>query len=190
MENTSPKLCYTASGVLIVKNKVLLIKHKKLGVWLCPGGHVDEDELPHQSAEREFEEETGIKVKVVDVLSCINYKLSLVPMEKEKVSADYSFVPSPFATNLHWINIESYRLRMKNKDKTKRVATKLWSRGCEQHLNFSYLVKPVASLKFTKNTQETTDIKWFSVDELSNIHLYKNVEKEVLLAYKFDFDKL
>ncbi len=61
-----PKICFTAGGILIHHNKVLLIKHKKLNMWLTPGGHVDERELPHQTAEREFLEETGIKVKAVE----------------------------------------------------------------------------------------------------------------------------
>ena len=48
---------------LAIDGKVLLIKHKKLGIWLCPGGHLESGELLHQAAEREFWEETGIKVK-------------------------------------------------------------------------------------------------------------------------------
>ena len=55
----------TASGFLVHNGKVLLIKHKKLGYWLAPGGHVEEDELPHEAAEREVWEETGLKVKAV-----------------------------------------------------------------------------------------------------------------------------
>jgi 8-oxo-dGTP pyrophosphatase MutT (NUDIX family) len=41
--------------------KVLLVDHKKSGLWLPTGGHVDVDELPHQGAARECEEELGIQ---------------------------------------------------------------------------------------------------------------------------------
>jgi ADP-ribose pyrophosphatase YjhB (NUDIX family) len=42
--------------------KTLLLMHKKLGVWLPPGGHVEENELPHEAALREVFEETGLRV--------------------------------------------------------------------------------------------------------------------------------
>jgi 8-oxo-dGTP pyrophosphatase MutT (NUDIX family) len=43
--------------------RVLLLKHKKLGVWLPPGGHVDEDEAPFEGGLREVLEETGIDIR-------------------------------------------------------------------------------------------------------------------------------
>ena len=39
---------------------VLLINHKKYNIWLAPGGHVDEGELPSEAAVRETLEEVGI----------------------------------------------------------------------------------------------------------------------------------
>ena len=43
------------------------MKHKKLGVWLNPGGHVEENETPPETAIRETLEETGMKVRLIDV---------------------------------------------------------------------------------------------------------------------------
>ena len=43
----------------------LFIKHKKLGKWLQPGGHVDPDELPDTAAVREVLEETGLCVELL-----------------------------------------------------------------------------------------------------------------------------
>lgn len=45
MSALKPRFCYTASGVLIINQRVLLLKHKKLATWLTPGGHVEKDEL-------------------------------------------------------------------------------------------------------------------------------------------------
>jgi 8-oxo-dGTP pyrophosphatase MutT (NUDIX family) len=45
--------------------KFLFIKHKKLGKWLQPGGHWEENELPDESAIREAFEETGLEVELV-----------------------------------------------------------------------------------------------------------------------------
>lgn len=43
------------------KQSILLVKHKGLGVWLPPGGHVEEGELPQVSALREAFEETNMQ---------------------------------------------------------------------------------------------------------------------------------
>jgi 8-oxo-dGTP diphosphatase len=43
------------------KQRILLVKHKGLGVWLPPGGHVEEGELPHVAALREAFEETNLQ---------------------------------------------------------------------------------------------------------------------------------
>jgi len=41
-----------------------MIFHKKLNVWLPPGGHIEENELPDDAVIREVLEETGINVKI------------------------------------------------------------------------------------------------------------------------------
>lgn len=57
---------FVASGLIINKNKeVLLINHKKLGVWLYPGGHINENETPDQALIRETKEETGLDVEII-----------------------------------------------------------------------------------------------------------------------------
>lgn len=45
----------------IVQNKLLLIDHKKAGLWLPAGGHVEVDEHPRVTATRECKEELGIE---------------------------------------------------------------------------------------------------------------------------------
>lgn len=46
--------------------KAFLIKHKKLGFWFPPGGHVDENEYYFDSALREVKEETGLDSDQID----------------------------------------------------------------------------------------------------------------------------
>ena len=45
--------------------KFLMIKHRKLGKWVQPGGHIEPNEDPEEASIREVFEETGIKVKLI-----------------------------------------------------------------------------------------------------------------------------
>ena len=57
---------FTATGLVFNENgQILMVKHKKQGKWLPPGGHVDENELPCKAVAREVMEETGISVQVL-----------------------------------------------------------------------------------------------------------------------------
>ncbi len=53
----------TGSAVVVGPRGVVLIKHKRLGIWLQPGGHVDAGETPWDGARREAREETGLEVR-------------------------------------------------------------------------------------------------------------------------------
>ena len=43
-----------------VQQKLLLVDHKKAGLWLPSGGHVEPDEHPQATVQREVREELGI----------------------------------------------------------------------------------------------------------------------------------
>ena len=67
------KKCIVAGCLVIRDGKVLLQKHKKLGVWLPPGGHIEESEFPDEAAIRETKEETGLDVEII-YDDAVNYK--------------------------------------------------------------------------------------------------------------------
>lgn len=52
----------TASAVVVGDRGTVLHRHRRLGLWLQPGGHVDSGESPLQAAVRETIEETGLDV--------------------------------------------------------------------------------------------------------------------------------
>jgi 8-oxo-dGTP pyrophosphatase MutT (NUDIX family)/GNAT superfamily N-acetyltransferase len=60
-ENASPTHV-TASAIVTGDDGVVLHLHKRLAIWLQPGGHIDSGEMPWQAALREAREETGLPV--------------------------------------------------------------------------------------------------------------------------------
>ena len=56
---------FTATGFVVYEDATLLHWHRKVKMWLPPGGHIEENEDPVQAVLREVEEETGVKVEVV-----------------------------------------------------------------------------------------------------------------------------
>ena len=55
----------TASALVIGRRGILLLRHKHLGIWLQPGGHVDPGETPWEAACRETVEETGLAATLI-----------------------------------------------------------------------------------------------------------------------------
>ena len=56
----------TGSALITGPRGVILLKHKKLGIWVQPGGHVDPGETPAEAAVREACEETGLPVTLAE----------------------------------------------------------------------------------------------------------------------------
>lgn len=62
---SSPTRDLAVSVFVVWRGLVLLHRHRKLGIWLPPGGHVEPGELPDEAAVREVLEEAGIEVELV-----------------------------------------------------------------------------------------------------------------------------
>ena len=65
--HTKPGEIDYAADVFVVHmptKRVLLRFHDKHKMWLVPGGHIELNELPHEAAVREVEEEVGLKVEL------------------------------------------------------------------------------------------------------------------------------
>ena len=61
----APTRDFTVATFVVWDGRVLLLYHRKLSMWLPPGGHIEKDELPDDAAVREVLEETGIQVQLV-----------------------------------------------------------------------------------------------------------------------------
>lgn len=56
----------TATIYIVNDGATALHRHRRLGIRVPPGGHVDRDELPHEAGLREVREETGLDPALVD----------------------------------------------------------------------------------------------------------------------------
>jgi 8-oxo-dGTP pyrophosphatase MutT (NUDIX family) len=52
----------TASAIVVGRRGTVLHRHKKLGIWMQPGGHIDAGETSDEAALREATEELGLAV--------------------------------------------------------------------------------------------------------------------------------
>ncbi len=56
---------FTVSVFIVVNGRVLLHTHKKYGMLLPPGGHIELTEDPNEAAIREVKEECGLSVTLI-----------------------------------------------------------------------------------------------------------------------------
>ncbi len=67
-------ICLMDGGLVLVKRAI----HPGYGLWVIPGGFMEHDETVEDAAEREMVEETGLVVKVQDLVGIYSYPESIV----------------------------------------------------------------------------------------------------------------
>lgn len=63
-ENPYTHFCVYFAGYDKETERVFIGHHKKSGLWLFNGGHIDKGETPEEALEREMGEEWGLKVNI------------------------------------------------------------------------------------------------------------------------------
>lgn len=143
---------FTATALLIERKQfdiphVLLIYHPKLHKWLPPGGHVEENELPHEAACRECFEETGIDVEAIN-----SEGLFMGSIQRPNASS----LPQPYAMLLE--NIPHWK-----------------DQPAHQHIDLIYQVKRLTPPEQTPPPQSQPmpeplhELQWFSFDDLKKL---------------------
>jgi 8-oxo-dGTP diphosphatase len=60
-ENPASHFCVYFLPINPQTKEVFIVHHKKSGLWLSPGGHLDANETPEQAVAREIVEELGVQ---------------------------------------------------------------------------------------------------------------------------------
>ncbi len=151
---------FTATAFVIdSKGRTLLLWHKRLGRWMPPGGHVDADETPEETAKRECREETGLEVEIVGE-------------DQEDLFArnpgEGRMLQKPVAMLLE--NIPPSKER---------------GEPAHQHMDFLYIAKPLdESAALTLEETEGRELKWFTREEIErldeNTEIFSNVKSYIL----------
>jgi len=143
---------FTASAVVIANNHILLVHHRRIGSWLPPGGHIEPDELPHQCAERETLEETGVAVSVIT---------STLP---DTGNSDAFILPAPLA--MHCVKAYEGGHDLYHMD-IAYLCRPLLTGGQLPAITF---------------TEEVKSARWFNLDEMADVSLANNVVEILELA--------
>jgi 8-oxo-dGTP pyrophosphatase MutT (NUDIX family) len=104
----------TASAFVVASRGVILHRHRRLGIWVQPGGHVDAGESPIAACVRETREETGLVVRHRD--PPLLFHVDVHPGPKGHTHYDLRYVllaepldPSPpdhESPDVYWFNFD------------------------------------------------------------------------------------
>ena len=101
MSHIHDKIDFTVEVFVVCRNRMLLRKHDKYGIWLSIGGHIELDEDPNQAAIREVKEEVGLDVKLAE---------DLLPFKKD-IEKYKELIPPKFL-NRHYISDKHEHITM------------------------------------------------------------------------------
>ena len=120
-EHADPTHVTGSAIVLDGDDRVLLHRHKRLGRWLQPGGHLEPGEAPWEAASRETVEETGLRARHpaagpqllhVDVHEGPRGHVHLDLRYLLLASSDDAFAPGPGESrDVAWCTVEEVRRR-------------------------------------------------------------------------------
>jgi 8-oxo-dGTP pyrophosphatase MutT (NUDIX family) len=85
----------TASAFVVSTRGVILHRHRRLGIWVQPGGHIDSGEDPATAAARETLEETGLRARHLEPPRLVHVDLHPGPRGHTHYDLRYLLVSDP-----------------------------------------------------------------------------------------------
>jgi 8-oxo-dGTP diphosphatase len=140
---------YVATGYVYDKqaDMFLLVLHKKLGKWLPPGGHLLEGEEPHKGVQRELFEETGVKGRILNLLSTPDVDTPDTPQ-----------LPTPFCVLSEIIPAGPHEEE-------------------HVHIDFIYVLEIIPSEVLKLCSEEVSLATWVSSEHIDDVETFENVKR-------------
>jgi 8-oxo-dGTP pyrophosphatase MutT (NUDIX family) len=155
---------FTATAFVVDSRKrSLLLWHKRLGRWMPPGGHVENDETPEETARRECKEETALDVEIIG-----------------EATTDL------FAGNPH----EGLMLKKPIAMLLENIpASPARGESAHQHMDFLYLARPLNENQvLTLAEEEGRELRWFTKQEIEALNeeteIFANVKAYIVSILK------
>lgn len=139
---------FAVSGFVMnqTHTKLLMVYHKKLGVWVIPGGHLEKNEYPFEGAKREVMEETGVEAKILDY--------SEVSIQKTTKEAQ---MPNAYVTLYEFIPAKG--------DKEAHI-----------HMDLIYLAEADENQNLVKQEAEVNGVEWMTLAEVLDSNTFNSVK--------------
>jgi ADP-ribose pyrophosphatase YjhB (NUDIX family) len=151
---------FTATAFIVdSKKRTLLLWHIRNKLWMPPGGHVDENEIPEEAAKRECKEETGLDVEIIG-------EESVDLFAGNKVEGRMLKKPVAFLLE----NIAESEER---------------GEPAHQHMDFLYIAKPIDESQEVRIADyEAAEWRWFIREDIEKLEggreIYGNVKTYIL----------
>ncbi len=155
---------FTATAFIVDSRKrTLLLWHKRLGRWMPPGGHIDDNETPEDAAKRECKEETNLDVEIIGDTQTDLFG---------KNTHEGRMLKKPIAMLLEEIPESKERKEPPH-----------------QHMDFLFIAKPLDEKQATKLAEAESDkMRWFTREEVAKLNetteIFSNVKTYVLEILK------
>lgn len=139
----------SVSGYIFSKHKgawrIALLKHKKLGRWVVPGGHIDPWENAEEAVIREAKEETGLDISLLSFI----HKDNVI----ENIT-DKQILPPEFIFE---------QIIPARENEPEHI-----------HIDHAYIGLAV-NQNLQPQDGESNDIGWFTEKELDNLDIFSSV---------------
>ncbi len=120
--------------------KVFIVHHKKSGLWLSPGGHIDKGEGLLETLNREIDEELGVKNFFKEAQS--PFLLTITPIENKvqpcRVHYDIWYMVLTDGSNFNVDPKEFHETRWLTIDEAEKIVTDLPNRKALETIRKKY----------------------------------------------------
>jgi len=140
---------YVATGYIYDSNtdRFLLVKQKKTGKWLAPGGHLNSGEEPHRGVQREIFEEIGVEGRIINLIE--------TPEVGTQATAQ---LPTPFC-----ILFENIPAGTEGEE--------------HMHIDFVYVIELNLSERLKLSAEEISSAGWVPSENIDQTDTYENVKR-------------